>query len=93
MFDGSHETTDALLVHDHDDQDSVPKVISDMIVGVGTTQGTGKMFLEAAYQASRSLLDDEITKQYVDLAIEDEQVQKKELWVFEPGTNPCTEAV
>ena len=77
-FNGSHETSDALLVHDNDDQDqdSVPSVISDMIVGVGTTQGTGKTFLEAAYQASRTLLNDEITSRYTDLAIEDEQVQK-----------------
>ena len=76
-FNGSHETSDALLVHDGDDQDSVRKVISDMIIGVGTTQGTAKTFLEAAYQASRTLLNDEITSQYTDLAIEDEQIQKE----------------
>ena len=78
-FDGNHETSDALLVHDGDDQDqdSVRKVISDMIVGIGITPGNSKTFLEAAFQASRTLLNDEITSQYTDLGIEDEKVQKE----------------
>lgn len=77
-FNGSHEKTDALLVHEDDDQDSVRQVISDMIVGISIMPGTGKKFLdlEATYQASRRLLDDEITRRYTDLAIEDGQVQK-----------------
>lgn len=75
-FDGSHETSDGLLVHDDSDLDGVPKVISDMIVGVGTKQGIWGTLLEAAYQASRTLLDDDITTQYTDPAVEDEQVQK-----------------
>ena len=78
-FDGNHETSDALLVHDGDDQDQdgVRKVISDMIVGIGITPGNAKTFLEAAYQASRTLLSDEITSRYTDLGIEDEKAQKE----------------
>lgn len=80
ILDGRIETTDALLVHDENDNhdcSSPPRVISDMIVNIGTTPSTAKIFLEAAYQASRTLLRDEITNQYTNLAIDEESVQKE----------------
>lgn len=79
-LDGSQETSDALLVHDNDDhRNGAPVVISDMILTIGTTPVTAEIFLEAAYQASQKLLNDEITSQYTNLGIEDENVQKEHL--------------
>ncbi|KAL8798065.1 MAG: hypothetical protein Q9182_006989 [Xanthomendoza sp. 2 TL-2023] len=77
-FDGSREYTSALLVHDRADIDSTDpsQVISDIIVGVGKVENVYQILFEAAFQASRSLLSDEITAQYAHLAIEDEEQQK-----------------
>ncbi|KAL8708460.1 MAG: hypothetical protein Q9225_007594 [Loekoesia sp. 1 TL-2023] len=78
QFGDSPENISGLLVHDDGNhQDSTSKVISDMIVVLGMQQGTSETLLEAAYQASRTLLNDEITTEYTKLAIEDEKDQKE----------------
>ncbi|KAL8689351.1 MAG: hypothetical protein Q9224_004658 [Gallowayella concinna] len=78
-FDGIRENTSALLVHDGADTNSTgpPQVVSDIIVGVGKVDKVYQILLEATFQASRSLLSDEITAQYVHLAVEDEEQQKQ----------------
>ncbi|KAL9584816.1 MAG: hypothetical protein Q9212_001883 [Teloschistes hypoglaucus] len=71
--------TSALLVHDAVDTEPIgpTRVVSDMIVEIGKQIPLDQMPIEAAYQASRSLLDDDITAQYADLAIEDEERQRQ----------------
>lgn len=76
-LDGTPETMNGLLVHHGNHKDGIPRVISDMIVEGGITRGTSEILFEAAYQASRRLLDDEIIDQYVDLGIEDENEQRE----------------
>ncbi|KAL8807650.1 MAG: hypothetical protein Q9200_004599 [Gallowayella weberi] len=75
-FDGSPETRSGLLVHGDGEQDGISKVASDLIVEVGIKVGTTQTLYEAAFQASRLLLADEITARYTELAIEDERTQK-----------------
>ncbi|KAL8818574.1 MAG: hypothetical protein Q9223_002817 [Gallowayella weberi] len=76
--DGSREYTSALLVHDRADIDSTnpSQVVSDIIVGVGKVENVYQILFEASFQASRSLLSDEITTQYAHLGVEDEEQQK-----------------
>ncbi|KAL8638353.1 MAG: hypothetical protein Q9228_004488 [Teloschistes exilis] len=71
--------TNALLVHDCVGTEPIGplRVASDMIVEIGKQNRLNKMPIEAVYQASRSLLDDEITAQYADLAIQDEEQQRQ----------------
>ncbi|KAL8687601.1 MAG: hypothetical protein Q9218_006274 [Villophora microphyllina] len=78
-FDGSRENSSGLLVHDTADvQPMVPsKVSSEMIVEVAKQDHLYQVMFEAVYQASQSLLSDEITAQYAELAIEDEEEQKQ----------------
>ncbi|KAL8826722.1 MAG: hypothetical protein Q9170_007297 [Blastenia crenularia] len=76
-FDDSPESISGLLVHEDSIQNGSPRVISDMIVGIGKQLSTSETLLEAAYQASRKLLSDDITAKYIDLAIEDEKEQKE----------------
>ncbi|KAI4140163.1 MAG: hypothetical protein L6R39_005923 [Caloplaca ligustica] len=76
-FHGRLEAIASLLVHHEHDQRVTNRVVSDVIVITGTKQGTIETLLEAAYQASRLLLHDEITTQFVQMAIENEDDQKK----------------
>ncbi len=50
---------------------------SERLVTVAKEQGSFAIFLETAYQASRALLNDRITSQYIDLASEDEGDQSE----------------
>ena len=75
-FDGSSQTTDAVLVHEGYPYEKTPSVASDIIVNIGIKTGTSQTMLEAAYQFARLLLDDEITSKYNDLGISDEREQK-----------------
>ncbi|CAO1602468.1 hypothetical protein XANCAGTX0491_006078 [Xanthoria calcicola] len=70
----------ALLVHDVTEphRNNGPRqLVSDMIVLIGKQGKVDQILLEAAFQASRSLLDEEITAQYADLAVEDEEEQRQ----------------
>ncbi|KAI4198200.1 MAG: hypothetical protein LQ350_005436 [Teloschistes chrysophthalmus] len=71
--------TGALLVHDTGDIEPTgrSRVASDMIVHIGKQNRLVQMRIEAVYQASRLLLNDEITAQYADLAIQDEEQQRQ----------------
>lgn len=69
-FDDRAQTTDGLLVHKDSDHDQVSRVISDMMVGVGIEEGATRKLLEAAYQASRALLKDDITVQFATLGLQ-----------------------
>ncbi|KAL8902884.1 MAG: hypothetical protein Q9207_004312 [Kuettlingeria erythrocarpa] len=71
-FDVRAETTDGLLVHKDFDEDNVSTVTSDMVVSVAVEEGTTGALLEAAYQASRTLLNDDITTQLATLGLEHE---------------------
>lgn len=79
-FEASREILHALLVHDVTElhrTNGPRQVISDTIVLISKQEKVDQILLEAAYQASRSLLDDEITARYADLAVEDEEEQRQ----------------
>ena len=78
-FDGNSQITDAVLAHEghHNHHQQTPSVTSDIIVTFGIHTGTSQTMLQAAYQCSRLLLDDEITSKYIDLGISDETEQKE----------------
>ena len=75
----SRQAVDAVLVHDATEfhPTGPTPVVSDMVVGIGKQKDVDQILLEAAYQASRSLLDHEITAQYADIAVEDEEEQRQ----------------
>lgn len=78
-FDTFRESSNALLVHDATEvyPDSPRQLVFDVIVRIGKQGNVDQILLEAAYQASRSLLDDEISAQYADLAVEDKEEQRQ----------------
>ncbi|KAL8658232.1 MAG: hypothetical protein Q9202_007609 [Teloschistes flavicans] len=71
--------TGALLVHDSVDTEPIgpARVASDMIIEICMQNRLNQIPIEAVYQASRSLLDDEITAQYANLAVQDEEQQRQ----------------
>ncbi|KAI4176265.1 MAG: hypothetical protein LQ346_007903 [Caloplaca aetnensis] len=71
-FDVRAEVTDGLLVHKDFDEDNISRVTSDMVVNVAVEAETTVALLEAAYQASRTLLNDDITTQLATLGLEHE---------------------
>lgn len=78
-FGTGHLTSSALLVHSvTEPHPSGPRqVVSDTIIRIRKLEAFNQVHLEAAYQTSRSLLKDEITAQYADLAVEDDEEQRQ----------------
>ncbi|KAI4264393.1 MAG: hypothetical protein L6R42_000491 [Xanthoria sp. 1 TBL-2021] len=78
-FEATLESSAALLVHDATGPHPIgpTQVVSDMIVGIWKQEHINQNLLEAAYQASQSLLDDEVTAHYADLAVDDEEEQRR----------------
>ena len=78
-FEAGPEVSDALLVHSvTGPPSSGPRqVFSDTIVQITKLDHFDQVHFEAAFRASRSLLDDEITAQYPDLAVEDDKGQRQ----------------
>ncbi|KAL8922281.1 MAG: hypothetical protein Q9208_005251 [Pyrenodesmia sp. 3 TL-2023] len=62
-FDDRLQTINGLIVHKDTDHDQASRVISDMMVSVAIEEGSTRKLREAAYQASRMLLNEDLTTQ------------------------------
>ncbi|KAL8709532.1 MAG: hypothetical protein Q9220_005774 [cf. Caloplaca sp. 1 TL-2023] len=76
--DGFNRVSHGLLVHYKDDEKKIPTVYSEVIIIIGIKRGALGNFFEAAWEAAQLLLEDEITGQFVSLAINDEDQQKQD---------------